>query len=36
MDEFLDAEIIDRAARSIEQDKTARMCKLILLYTLTK
>ena len=27
---------IDRASESVEQDQTARMCRLILIYTLRK
>ena len=30
------AETIDRASESVEQDQTARMCSLILIYTLRK
>ena len=30
------AETIDRASESVEQDQTARMCGLILVYTLRK
>ena len=33
---FVDKKIMIRAAESAEQDQTARMCKLILLYTLRK
>ena len=30
------AETIDRASESVEQDQTARMCRLILIYNLRK
>ena len=36
LEEIPFTEISDKAAKSAEQDQTARMCRLILLYTFRK